>query len=494
MRAVIYTRASLDRTGEGKSNARQRDECQRLIDYKRWSLIEVDGEPSADDVSISAYTEKERPAWLRVLAMIEANEVDVVVAYHLDRLTRNMADLEKLILLCEQHNVSVATATGEIELTNDTGRMVARILAAVARQEVERKAARQKLAHVQRRAEGRPWAGVKVLGYERDGAVIEEEAEAIRAAATAVLDKGTSLAEIGRQWSSNGLTSPYQAIRDDDGNVVGFKPWSPRGVKQLLTNPRLAGFITHEGIVLGKGKWEPILDETTATMLTAKLNSPERTNGKARQGRTASNLLTGIARCSVCDGTLRAATKRGREIYICGDWHVQVPRNEADQLVKSVLEMTVRITIPGTIMEGSFPEEAPSEEAIASEIEALRNRQGVVTKSFVGGVIEEAAYEAAVADIAKKIEALQAKATGIDPDYDWKKAMNTALQEFASDDLNGQRSVLERLTKVTVSPAGGKPLAAKQQLTIEVKQVKAFTDEEGNKQRKEQWLTAYSPS
>lgn len=481
MRALIYTRASLDRTGEGKSNSRQRDECLRLTEYKRWDVIEVDGQQSIDDVSISAYGEKDRPGWNRVLAMIEAGEVDVVVAWHLDRLTRNMADLEKLILLCEKHNVSVATATGDIDLTNDTGRMVARILAAVARQEVERKAARQRLAHAQRRAEGRPWAGVKMLGYSRSGEVIEEEAAAIRAAAASVLEKDASLASVGRQWTELELRSPYQAIRDESGNVIDYKPWSPRGVKNVLTNPRIAGFITQDGVVLGRGQWEPIIDETTATMLTARLNAPERTNGKARQGRHASNLLTGIAKCAICDGTMRAAIKRGRETYICGDWHVSVPRAEADELVKQALTHTVLTVLPGSVL--SLPVEPDTQESIASEIEALRARQGVLARSFAGGVIGEDAYEAAVSDLAKKIEALEASATAPSEGVEYRKAMIQALGHFNEDDLSGQRAVLERLTRVTVAPAGaGNRINAKAQVKVEVRQRIGERDK---------WITAY---
>lgn len=471
MRCVIYTRASLDRTGEGKSNARQDEECKRLIEFKRWEYVGTEA-----DVSISAYTEKERPAWLRVLALIEADEVDVVVAYHLDRLTRNMADLERLILLCEKHNVSVATATGDIDLTNDTGRMVARILAAVARQEVERKAARQRLAHAQRRAEGRPWAGVKMLGYSRTGEVVEDEAAAIRAAATAVLEKDVSLAEVGRQWAAQGLTSPYK--RDE-------KPWSPRGVKGILTNPRIAGFITHGGIVLGKGEWEPIIDETTATMLAAKLNAPERANGKGRQGRTAENLLTGIARCGVCDGTLRAATKRGRDTYVCGDWHVSVPREDADKLVRAALRATVVTVLPGSVLGLPPQAESDTEEEIAEKVEALRKRQGVLARSFATEVIEEAAYEAAVADLAKNIEAMRAKATVPSEGVHYREAMSKAYEAFQSDDLAGQRSVLERLTRVTVSPAGaGNRLNARNQVVVKVRQRIGEV---------EKWITAYEP-
>lgn len=458
MRAVIYTRASLDRTGEGKSNSRQREECLRLVEYKRWTLVTVAGEPSADDVSISAYGDKERPAWLKVLSMIEAGDVDVVVAWHLDRLTRNMADLEKLILLCEKHNVSVATATGDIDLTNDTGRMVARILAAVARQEVERKAARQKLAHAQRRAEGRPWSAVKMLGYATDGKIISKEAKAIRQAMQDVLDERASLAELGRRWQQLGLESPY---KEKD------KPWSPRGVKKVLTNPRIAGLITHDGEVLGRGKWDPIVDETELTMVVAKLSSPERTSGGIKAGRRATNLLTGIMRCSKCDGTVRAGSQRGVETYGCGKWHTQVPRAEADELVRSAFASAVALASPGSIVGGAKRE--VDGDVLVEQIEALRGRQDVLASSFARGITSESAYEAASVELAEQIKALETEVQGVGATIDWMQVRAESVRDFLGLDMAEQRRVLERLAVIKLHPAGRAGLNARRQIEVLVR-------------------------
>lgn len=460
MRAVIYTRASLDRTGEGKSNARQKEEAERLCTYKRWEVVAVE-----EDISISAYTEKERPAWLRVLSMIEAGEVDVVVAFHLDRLTRNMADLEKLILLCEKHGVSVATATGDIDLTNDTGRMVARILAAVARQEVERKAARQRLAHVQRRAEGRPWAAVKMLGYERDGSVIEGEAEAIREAMKDVLEDRASLAELGRRWHERGLSSPYKS---ED------KPWSPRGVKKVLTNPRLAGLITYEGEVLGKGNWKPIVDETTMTTVVAKLSAPDRMVGKAKAGRHATNLLTGIMRCAKCDSTLRAGSARGKPTYVCGKWHVSVPREEADALVRSSFAAAVAVTSPGSILGANRVE--VDGEAVAEELGRLRRRQEMVTLSFARGITTEDAFEKASVDFAEQIKELEAKVEGVRGSVDWGAVRAESVRHFLDQDMAEQRRVLTRVAIIKAHPAGGRSSSARRQVEMLVKAKRGDTD------------------
>ncbi|MFK4226181.1 recombinase family protein [Streptomyces sp. NPDC019890] len=159
-RAVIYARASLDAPGEGPSVERQLEACRQLCELRGWAVVD-----ERVDNSISASTGKERLAWKSVLAMVEAREVDLIVAWHIDRMTRSMLDLEELILLAENAGVGVATASGDLDLTTDVGRMVARILAAVARAEVERKGARQKLANAARAAEGDVhFGGVRPFG------------------------------------------------------------------------------------------------------------------------------------------------------------------------------------------------------------------------------------------------------------------------------------------------------------------------------------------
>lgn len=451
MRAVIYTRVSLDKGSDGRSNARQEEECQRLIDFKRWETIGTES-----DVSISAYGEKERPAWQRVLGMIEAGQVDVVVAYHLDRLTRNMADLEKLILLCEAHDVLVATATGDIDLTNDTGRMVARILAAVARQEVERKAARQKLAHAQRRAAGLPYRGVKMLGYTTDGEIIESEAKVIREAAEQVVSGQFSLAEIGRRWDEAGAHSAYR--KDDTAK------WSRAGVRGLLTNPRLAGFVVEDGVILGEGQWEPILDEHTFTLVSAKLSDSSRAVG-GKTGRRPVNLLSNIMRCYRCDGPVHGGGKRGILTYVCHKGHVQTPRTEADELVRSSFAAAVAMSAPGAILKTS--QSQPDAGAVEAEVTALRERQGVLARSFARGVTSEDAYESAVSEISERIKELESQTLAAN--IDWRGLRAESVRSFLQQSLEEQRRILTRLAVITIHPSGRKGMRARDQVEVLVR-------------------------
>ena len=52
---------------------------------------------------------KRRPEWERLLADIAAGEIDAVVGWHVDRLTRSPRELEDVIDLAERHGLELAT-------------------------------------------------------------------------------------------------------------------------------------------------------------------------------------------------------------------------------------------------------------------------------------------------------------------------------------------------------------------------------------------------
>ena len=127
--------------------------------------------------------------------------------------------MEDGIDAAEEHGLKLVTANGEADLSTDGGRMYARIKAAVARAEVERKGARQTAAHRQRAAQGRAPKGVRPLGYATNGSTIEHEADAVRAI-YAAFDRGVSLRAIAG------------ALSGEEGNHI------PRGVPQIPRHTR----------------------------------------------------------------------------------------------------------------------------------------------------------------------------------------------------------------------------------------------------------------
>lgn len=62
------------------------------------------------------------------------------MSWHPDRLYRQPAELEDLILIVEDHKTEIATVKeGDLDLSTPTGRLMARMLGAIAKYEVEHK-------------------------------------------------------------------------------------------------------------------------------------------------------------------------------------------------------------------------------------------------------------------------------------------------------------------------------------------------------------------
>jgi DNA invertase Pin-like site-specific DNA recombinase len=144
-RAAIYTRLSIDRTGEGLGVERQESDCRELAAKYGWHVTAV-----YSDNSVSAFNGTARPAYERLLAAIKAGKVDVVIAWSHDRLNRRPKELERYVDVCEKAGISTYTVeAGHFDLTTPSGRAVARTLAAWASYEVETTIERAKASRLQ---------------------------------------------------------------------------------------------------------------------------------------------------------------------------------------------------------------------------------------------------------------------------------------------------------------------------------------------------------
>jgi DNA invertase Pin-like site-specific DNA recombinase len=89
-----------------------------------------------DDGGYSGGT-MERPALQRLLADIEAGQIDVVVVYKVDRLTRALSDFAKLVEVFDRRGVSFVSITQQFNTTTSMGRLTLNILLSFAQFERE---------------------------------------------------------------------------------------------------------------------------------------------------------------------------------------------------------------------------------------------------------------------------------------------------------------------------------------------------------------------
>src|SRR5215208_565762 len=140
-----------------------------------------------------------RPAYQRMLDAIREDKINIVVAWHPDRLHRQTRELVPFIDLVNTHGVHVETVTAGIyDLSTPSGRMNARIVGSVAEFESEHKAERIRRKLEENAANGKHHGGVRPYGWRDDRVTIIEEEAAVVHEAAAMLLAGQSIKAIVR--------------------------------------------------------------------------------------------------------------------------------------------------------------------------------------------------------------------------------------------------------------------------------------------------------
>lgn len=393
-RAAIYVRISADAHGEGLGVARQEEDARALCARRGWTITEV-----YSDNDRSAYSRKGRPAYNALCQAIVSNQVDVIVAWHPDRLHRQMRELVHFIDLVEEHNVAVETVTaGRLDLSTPSGRMTAKIVGSVAEYESEHKSARIKRKLQANAAEGLHHGGSRPYGWMPDRVTLDpREADFVRMAARLALS-GESVRAVARALNEAGAVTSRGC------------PWSDVTVRDMLLRYRNAGIRIHHGEPVGPGQWEPILDEATLLQVRTLLTDPKRVKTPGRNG--ASYMLSTIARCGVCGDKITSANSqayKGRSIpvYRCRAGHVSRSQVAVDDLVSGVLVARLEAPDARALLTGPAPDDSAQHVAKAR---LLRERLDGAASAYASGVLTLAQLETVTRELRPQIDAEEAAA------------------------------------------------------------------------------------
>lgn len=436
MRAALYLRQSLDRAGEGLAVARQRQDCLRLAERRDWSVVE-----EFVDNDVSASSGKVRPAYTRMLEAIEAHRVDAVVVWAADRLHRRPVELEHFIDVADKHGTALATVSGDIDLASPSGRLVARLLGAVARGEMETKSNRQRRANLQRAEAGSPRFTRRPFGYSPDGTtVVEDEARELRGTARQLL-AGATLMELCADLNRRG-------VRTSLGN--SFRITS---LRHLLLNPRHAGLNTYGGEVIGRGDWPAILDESTHRAVVALLTDPSRRTAASTVGK---HLLSGLVRCGRCGDAMFASPMGPKGaywmVYRCRKAHLARRLDLVDGVVEGmVLARLARADAVDLLVD----ENADDADQLRGEATAIRAQLADSADLFGDGTLTATQLRKITERLRERLQAVESRQTAhgseqvladlivsADPSATWEGMT-----------LGRRRAVVDVLLEATIVPA-----------------------------------------
>lgn len=305
----VLVRVSRDRSDRLRSNAEQLADNEELLvkrskrEHRPWVLGRVydDGEGSA-----SEHQRKRRVTFDGLVADLEAGRFtgNVLAVWEISRGSRQVDEWVKLIRLCTQLGVQFLVIGSNTLLDPGDPDDRARLYAAAVAAEIEslKTSKRTKRATKNNAKVGSFSGGRRPYGYAANGVdIVPHERDVILECVDKLL-AGRSVRSLAKELNERGeLTSTGKA-------------WHPGPLRIILGSPRIAGQYVHDGTVVGKAAWKPIITEAQHRRVTAVLAASARKPVRGRQAW----MLTGLLRCGKCKAILVGNTDTGgTRRYVC---------------------------------------------------------------------------------------------------------------------------------------------------------------------------------
>jgi len=444
-RAFIYTRVSKDPKGVSRSVEEQEAECRVTCEREGWEPVRVFSDPNR---SASRHAKTDRPQYQAMLAAI--HECDVIVIWESSRGQRGLGEYVILRDLCAEHSVlfSYRGKTYDFERTDD--RFSTAVDAAVDERYADETRDRILRATRSNAARGGPH-GKLLFGYRRDydpmtGALLRQvidkaQAKVIREAARRFLAGETPNA-IAVDFNRRGVAAPR-----------GGK-WNLTQIRRLLTNPAVNGRRVFQGKVIGPAAWPEILDDSIFRQCTAKFANPSR---RTSHDSAVKHLLTGIAKCGVCDAPVKYGKPRGKPSYVCrGEFCVARHMEQTEEIVTELI--LARLEMPDAQL--LFDRQDVDTERIYEEIAEKRSRLDSFYDAAAKGEITPRGLARIEAGLLPEIAELERKAQRTDLPAVVAQMANRPRKVWAKLSITQRRDVIRSLVEIRILPMrqGARPV------------------------------------
>lgn len=298
--AGIYKRVStLDQKREGFSLPEQEEKLKEFCKFKGYEIYKV-----YEDVGISAKNDK-RPAYQEMMRDVKDKKINVIVAFKLDRLTRSVYDIEKLMKFVNDYECDIDCMADESNTTTSNGRMVMRIMTSVSQNEIEKCSERTKFGMVGAIKSGHI-PNRSPLGFKRDNKKLVPDP----------LKKNI----IVRVFDLYLEGKSHQTIANifNKEQVLGKTNWYDSTIQKVLSNELYKG-----DFINGKRTKHPTYYENVVEPIVSKEKWENCQYQKQRNARhyerTATYLFTNKLKCANCGkflgGCATTKKKSGKKYY-----------------------------------------------------------------------------------------------------------------------------------------------------------------------------------
>jgi DNA invertase Pin-like site-specific DNA recombinase len=321
LRVALYLRASKDAGGMEKSVTDQGAEGAAWVEHVGARVVDpayVDNGRSA-----SRFATRERDAFVRLVADVEAGRIDVIWFWELSRSQRRLGVFAQLRDTCRERGVLWVVSGPVYDMSNYLDAAMLGYQAVGGEVEAEQISERVRRGQASSAAKGRPHGG-NLYGYERlyhrrTKAFLEQRPDTRRrvtgrgvsyspAEVVAVLmgevKAGSSLKRLVRELEEAGIPSPH-----------GGSTWNMSNIRSILLNRAYLGWRVSKGEVVARDCWPALVTEETFWPVTRVLTDPKR---RERRAARASWLLSSFLRCGVCGGPMVGSRRSANSVrYQC---------------------------------------------------------------------------------------------------------------------------------------------------------------------------------
>jgi len=324
LKVALYIRVSTqEQANEGYSVGEQTDRLKKYAEAMDWQVYKIYVDPGYSGGNT------DRPGLNEMIKDVKTGEIDKVVVYKLDRLSRSQLDtlylIEKVFLANDTDFVSMSE---NFDTSTPFGRAMIGILAVFAQLEREQIKERMSMGREARAKEGKWGGGATVpVGYDYDpdtGELTVNEYEKMQILEIVDLFlKGVPIKTICTIMDDKGYTRK--------GHCGKIAKWDPKKIRYLLHNRTYIGYISYRGEWY-KGEHTPILTEEKFEEIAQLLKQREEMYSEFKYGnRKHTTYLGGFLYCKCCGGRFsKQENSRRREgkdkvyWYMCYSRHKRV--------------------------------------------------------------------------------------------------------------------------------------------------------------------------
>ena len=397
--AGLYIRVSTeDQAREGFSLPEQEKRLRAMCEYKGYEIYKL-----YKDAGISAKTGNYRPAFEELLQDIREKKCNTIVVLKLDRLTRSVFDLEGIMRFLEENNAYLDCANEEINTTNSSGKLVARMLTSVSQNEIERTSERTKFGLVGAIKEGHI-PGKNPLGYKRDGKklVIDPLTKDIVKRIYDLYFEGKSYSNIATIFNNE--------------EVLGKTNWRDTGILRIISNEIYKGDFVSGKTFNKPVYYENVVEPIVSRELWENCQVQKKKNQKSYM-RTQTYTFLQKLKCPKCGRILAGGASHKLK---SDKWYFYYRCEDCKNNIKEeVIEISVKILLADILEYDNVVNEFflpvlkskldNPKEQLEKELKSLNNKRDRIRKAYIDELFTEEEFKQESKTIDSQIEFVNSK-------------------------------------------------------------------------------------